>query len=374
MGNMSLAALLMFATIAILLIQSLASKWWTRHAKGRSLLAKQKFPEAVEEFQTALQEHNFARDDPRRAMLLDGLAQAVKGIGDFADAEPIAREAVQTARAAWGADSKQAALLQVNLGTVYLDLARLEDAERCFREVMDHFLLRKRNPHQVTSFCENNLGVVATLRKDHATAERYFRRAMEGIGRPGRFRSANPGLARSNLCSALAQQNKLEEAEQLAVDAIRIFHGALPKGHLWHALPLSNLAEIRLKQKQLDEAEALARDSVQIAEEALGFEHPTVAKMLHVLVKVLVAKEKWEEAETLSLRDLRLREDYLAPTHPALADSVELYAEILRRRGREEQAADLLGQSRQRQAAFRDETETAIRTGGKWQTAVKPKE
>src|SRR4051794_37621557 len=123
-GSLLRAELLFFGAVVLAVLSSLLGKWWTRHAKGRSLVIKQRFPEAAEEFQKAMQETNFADDDPRRAMLLDGLAQAIKGIGDYADAEPIAREALEVAQAAWGERSKQAAMLLVNLGNIYLDLAR----------------------------------------------------------------------------------------------------------------------------------------------------------------------------------------------------------------------------------------------------------
>ena len=78
MGQLIPAELLFFATVVLALVSTLTGKWWTRHAKGRSLLVKQKFPEAAEEFQNALEAASFSGDDPRRAMLLDGLAQAIK--------------------------------------------------------------------------------------------------------------------------------------------------------------------------------------------------------------------------------------------------------------------------------------------------------
>ncbi|MBX9678862.1 MAG: tetratricopeptide repeat protein [Gemmataceae bacterium] len=77
--------------------------------------------------------------------------------------------------------------------------------------------------------------------------------------------------------------------------------------------------------------------------------------------------EAWDEAETLCMRELRLRKDCLMPTHPDPADTVAAYAELLRRTGRPEGSADLLGQTYERQAAFRRGTDTAIRGGGRWQ-------
>jgi tetratricopeptide (TPR) repeat protein len=366
-SNLALAMILIGAAAVCLLLNAVTGTWWNRHVKGLSQINKQQFAEAAETYQQALRDNGFASDDPRRAVLLDGLGQAVKGIGDYADAEPIAREALETAKSAWGERSVAAAIMQVNLGNIYLDLARMDDAQRCYQGSMDLVHELKGDRHPLVSFCINNLGVVATMRRDHAAAEARYREALTRLGNRTLRKSPNPGLARNNLASALVEQGKLDEAEQLAMEAIEIFRRVLPAAHLWNALPRHNLAHVRLKQGRLDEAEDLSREAVAITERSLGPEHPIVAKILHVLVKVLMAGEDWDEAEKHCMRELRLREDYLAPSHPDLADTIRTYAELLRRTGRLDQAADLLGQSQERRAAFLRETDTAIRSGGRWQ-------
>ncbi|MFO0864995.1 MAG: tetratricopeptide repeat protein [Gemmataceae bacterium] len=366
-GDWVAAACLNVAAKLGLLVNAWTGKWWNQHLKALKEINKQQFAEAAETYQNALRQGGFPPSDPRRAVLLDGLAQAVKGIGDFADAEPIAREAVETAKAAWGERSVAVAIMQVNLGNIYLDLARMDEAQRCYQASMDLIRALKGDRHPLVSFCVNNLGVVATMRRDHASAEGRYREALSQMGRKAFRKTPNPGLARNNLASALVEQGKLEEAERLAMEATDLFRRVLPAQHFWQALPRHNLAQVRLKQGRLDEAEELSQEAVAMTERSLGPEHPLLAKFLHVLVKVLMARDDWDEAERLCMRELRLREDYLVPSHPDLADTVRAYAELLRRTGRLDQAADLLGQSRERKAAFLREMDTAIRSGGRWQ-------
>src|SRR5688572_9107757 len=80
-------------------------KWLTYDAKGRKALQRQQFALAAEEFRKGLEcTRSYADDDPRVAQLLDGFAQAQKGLGDYTEAESLSQQALAVQEKAWGPD------------------------------------------------------------------------------------------------------------------------------------------------------------------------------------------------------------------------------------------------------------------------------
>jgi tetratricopeptide (TPR) repeat protein len=200
---------------------------WVRHeVQGRMALAKHQFAAAEEHFRKGLAaaEH-YPDDDPRLAILLDGLGQAVKGLGKYSEAESLARQALAINERAWGPDHYRTMVTVVNLANIYLDLARFDEAASLYRRALEQVERRYGPGHRDVGICLNNLGRVFSDRERYAEAESYFRRALEIM--EARYRSTHfmVSFMSNNVGFVLAKQGKCDEAEPYAERAVRAFEG-----------------------------------------------------------------------------------------------------------------------------------------------------
>ena len=92
------------------------------------------------------------------------------------------------------------------------------------------------------------------------------------------------------LADGLGVQEKYDEAEKLAREAVKIFRRALGDSHPSFATGLSTLASILRAQNKLDEAEDLMREALGVYQRAYGPIHKFVADHLSDLSQLLEAK------------------------------------------------------------------------------------
>jgi tetratricopeptide (TPR) repeat protein len=326
-GELLASGVLLAAAAGLLLISHLFNGWVTHEGKGRKALTKQEFAAAEEEYRRGLEKsRRFADNDPRVGILLDGLSQAVKGLGDFTEAESLAQKALAVNEAAWGLNHYRTMVTVVNLANIYLELARYDDAALLYRRALERVESRYGPEHRDVAICLNNLCRVFSDRERLEEAETYYRRAYDIIAAKFRPRHFMVGFMSNNLGHVLIRLDRLDEAEPLAEHAASVFEG---REDLYDAMALGNLGLLRLKQGKLREAEELIRDGYAISKEKLGTSHPSLVHPLYYLAQVFIAQRRWEDAEEVCQRNLHLCEAYLAPTHPMLARCLEQYADLL---------------------------------------------
>src|SRR5687767_15188261 len=71
----------------------------------------------------------FGSHDPRFATSLNNLAEVLRALGKYSDAEPLYRQALDIRTAAFGRDHPHVAVSLNNLGVLLLQLARPDEAE-----------------------------------------------------------------------------------------------------------------------------------------------------------------------------------------------------------------------------------------------------
>ncbi|KAG0576800.1 hypothetical protein KC19_5G108600 [Ceratodon purpureus] len=118
-----------------------------------------------------------------------------------------------------------------------------------------------------------------------------------------------------HLAEVLRLQGKLEDAEHLILDSLRILEeGGV--GHSQQAVRrMSRLAEILVHTGKLQEAENIQRKILHILEMLQGPESLSTITAADNLATTLQALRKLDEAEELFLRCLRVRQRALSSTH-----------------------------------------------------------
>jgi len=211
----------------------------------------------------------------------------------------------------------------LSLGRVYTDLNRHEDAKR---EYLRALVIRERSvgrQHLDTAFVLYRLANLYEDHGDHAQAEPLARRALTI-----RRRHIGPDDSRllpslNLLGNVLYGLGRTKEAEDLHRRAAAISEQSQGPRNPGLAEILNNLANDLLDQSRFAEAKPLLERALQIREEQLGKEHPFVANTLNSLAILAENQGRYTDAEQLYLRSLSIRERKAGgPDHLDVADAL----------------------------------------------------
>jgi tetratricopeptide (TPR) repeat protein len=200
------------------------------------------------------------------------LGAALLGAQQFAEAEPVLRDALSRARDVWGDGHNRVAFAQQHLADALRALGRLEEAEQLAREAVAMYL---------------TLG--DEFIHPHAHAVGVFANTLAAAGR-------------------------LDQASSVQREFLASYSDALPpEDRSHHVAPL---ALHSLERKEYVEAERLIRELVAFNERNLGKDDPRVAQSLGPLGLLLVQTGRYAEAEPILRKCLALRETQLPPDSP----------------------------------------------------------
>ena len=178
------------------------------------------------------------------------------------DFDPL-HEAEQVARQAFGADSLQAALVQVRLASSMTTRGEYEDSERNFLAAIPVLEARLGKNHGSTLSALNNLGYLYHGEGDLAGAERIHRELLaRNLSKHGASHRA-VGDSYQNLASAIMHQGRFEESLPLHRKAYETFRSVLNDDNYVIAMPLLSIAYSELQLGDARAAGAAAREALE---------------------------------------------------------------------------------------------------------------
>ena len=248
--------------------------------------------------------------------------------GKYAEATPLAEEALRVAEATFGSDHKNVATALNNLALLYDDQGKYAEAEPLYRRSL---AIREKTlgpDHPDVAQALNNVAALYYTQGKYAEAEPLYRRSL--AIREKTLGPDHPDVASTlnNLAALYDAQGKYAEAEPLYRRSLAIHEKALGPDHPDVAIMLNNLAELYRDQGKYAEAEPLYRRSLAIREKTLGPDHPDVATALNNLAGLYDAQGKYAEAEPLYRRSLAIVEKTLGSDHPDVANTLSNLAEL----------------------------------------------
>ena len=188
------------------------------------------------------------------------------------DFDPL-REAEQVARRVFGADSLQAALVQVRLASSLTSRGEYDASERHFLAALPVLEAQLGPDHGSALNALNNLGYLYHRRGDLPGAERIHRELLaRKIAKYGEQHSAVAD-SYQNLGGALTHQGRYEESLPLHRKAYEIFDAALNDDNYVIAVPLLSVAYVQLRRGEPAAAEAAAREALDRLQAATAVPH-----------------------------------------------------------------------------------------------------
>ena len=151
--------------------------------------------------------------------------------------------------------------------------------------------------------------------------------------------------ATSHLAHLLYATNRIEEAEPLMRQALKINQAIFGRQHSVVATNLNNLATVLRGTGRYEEAETLMRRVLEIDKATMNGPRPSMATHLGNLAMLLTDTNRFEEAESLMRRALEIDKATLDSQHPSVAIHLNDLALLLRDCNRIEEAEPLMRQA-----------------------------
>lgn len=273
---------------------------------------------------------------------LDTLGESLRDWGDYAQAEPLHREALAIRKATLPTGHPDIAASLDYLAVLLQLTGRFDGAEALYREALTILKTALPEGHFDITNSLNNLALLLQVTGRFDEAETLHREvlAIRKTTLPARLLDITQSL--NNLAGLLQASGRFDEAESLFCEALAIRKATLPEGHPRIAQSLNNLACLLLQATdRFDEAEPLFLESLASRKTTLPEGHPDIAQSLTNLALLLYATERFDEAEPLHRKALAIRKIALPAGHPDIAASLNNLAVLIEVTGRFDEAETL---------------------------------
>jgi len=248
--------------------------------------------------------------------------------GRFTEAETLLRNCLRQAEAATGPDSFDAGRAASSLAALYNAWGKPAEAESLAVRANAIF---DRDVAGAATDRVNNRRTLASIyieQGHYDRAEALLRSLLKG---PEDRLTAG---VYNDLAAAALRQNRLADAELLALQALETAKRLLPPAHPVRAAALNNLAQSCRFQGRFLEAEKYYREAISILEDSLGRQHPETAKALTNLAAFYHQRGRETGAEDLYRRVTGIFESAYGPGDPLTLVARNELAEVLRAQGR----------------------------------------
>ncbi|MEH1809678.1 tetratricopeptide repeat protein [Nostoc sp.] len=228
-----------------------------------------------------------------------------------------------------------------NLAGIYRAIGNYTEAEPLYKQALElrKRLLGENHPAFATSL--NNLAGLYKSTGKYSKAELLYQQALELRKRLWGEHHADVAVSLNNLALLYDEQGRYDEAEPLYLQSLELEKRLVGENHLSFALILNNLALLYYHQGRYSEAEPLSQQAIELDKQFLGEENPDVATDLHNLGLIYRAQGRYSEAESLFLQSLELKQRVLQKAHPLLADTIYALGYMYREQGRYNEAEPL---------------------------------
>jgi tetratricopeptide (TPR) repeat protein len=201
------------------------------------------------------------------------------------------------------------------MGSVLIELAvaqrwagHLQQSDKNFAEALSSLNRTSNRESDAYAILLLDMGRLETIRGSIAEARTHFSSALEILTKlHGR---KHPAVAEvlSELAVTLSWENKMDEAERMAREAVLIYQN-LPKKHPDRVLADYRLAEMLLYRNKFNEAAPIYESVLKAQEELYGAKSPLLADTLGSLALVKFGQHDAQDAEKLLRRAMIIIKD-----------------------------------------------------------------
>ena len=279
------------------------------------------------------------------AMVLDKAGGMLRVNGQYSEAEPLYRQALEGRTRVLGPDHPDTLSGINNLAMCIHTQSHRSEAEPLFRQALDGRTRVLGPDHPETLSSINNLATCIKAQGRLSEAEPLYRQALEGRTRVLGLDHPSTLASVYNLAGCIADRGRRSDAEPLYCQAVEGRTRVLGPGHPDTLSGVDNLANCIASQGRYSEAEPLFRYSMEGKTHVFGPDHPDTLSSVYNLASCIEDQGRRSEAEPLYRQALEGRTRVLGPDHPSTADAGYNLANNLKQLGRVAEAAELFRQA-----------------------------
>jgi tetratricopeptide (TPR) repeat protein len=253
--------------------------------------------------------------------------------GRYAEAMPLAREALALREAALGPSHPDVAQSLNNLAQLLLAAGEYSAARPIAERVVYVNETTFGPSHPSVGASLDTLAAVLHAMGDYAGARPLAERAVRVTEAAVGANHPDMGVRLSNLGEVLRALGDLGAARAVAERALQITEAARGPDHEDVGIRLNNLAAVLEAAGEYGDAQATYERALRISEAQLGASHPTTAARMNNLAALLQETGDYAGARRLYERALVVTETALGPDHPTTANRVNNLASLLRDTG-----------------------------------------
>ena len=276
---------------------------------------------------------------PAYAQAIDNLAFVLMETGRFAEAEPLARLALEMKRTLYGQEHPETSASLNNLAYILESQRRFDEAEVAYQDSLsiNRKLLGKNHPSVAITLL--NIAFVDFARGDVRGAIKTARESLDMSRAALGPDHPDVGARASSLGYMLIEAGEYPEAGKLLDEAIAIRRKALGERHPNVGTSLALKALLELLEKRPKQAYALAEEARAITTEGLPAGSWQIALALDVEGGALMRMGRYAEAEPLMLAS---QHDLPKAPLPYLAEKSRLrLIELYHRWGKDDEVRKL---------------------------------
>ena len=291
-----------------------------------------------------------------RAQMLTVIAEGYDRLGLFAQAEPLAREALEIRKSTLRPNHPDVAFSTSLLGWIKHERGASKEAEALLREAMSLWPnTRPANPgFQARTL--NDLGIVREAAQALDEAAELYRQALDIRRRELGGSNRAVAITASNLGGILYKKGDLKGAIQVAESALVVMRRASGPDHQRSTIIQGNLAAMRAATGDWAGSEAEYRDVLARQTRVLGRQHPVTSGTIYALGSVLRSQKKYAEAETYLIEALGNFEKTFGQEHLRTSQAMVLLGGVRVSQGRAREGIPLLERALAVQRKLRGET------------------
>jgi CHAT domain-containing protein len=298
------------------------------------------------------------RNQVANAAALNNQVEALGDESKYAEARPLAEEALRIRRNLLGATHPDTLESLSNLGWIERDLRHFDVAEPLLLEAVKLRQETLGEQHPDYAYSLNVLAWLYVNQGDYARGESCFRNALSTYKLIGDEKAFDWAMNLNNLSRANWALGRYSEAEQFAREALVLRKRVLGELHPDYVDSLNNLANVLQSEGQIGESLALCKEILSI-DRKLGAEG-TAAHALHLsnLAFLYRTLGDFVNAATVSQQSLEIRRRVLDKHDPVLAFGLWNAAQLHISQGEFEEAEPLLREAMDiRHASQADQTD-----------------
>jgi len=316
------------------------------------------------------EERDLIDPEPEMADVFDKTAFVLTSMTEYGQAESFYQRALAIRRKIFGEAHPWFAVSLENLGSLYHELGKEDEAAKleeqaqgifrskienlneqfsalvhdgrygdCIPIAMEVCSLTRRVDGEASEAYAQSLNNAAFVHKQIAreyeqpeyfpVAERLYREALDVWGKVLGEDHEDYGVALNNLGELYRARGDYSAAEEYLRRALELWRKKYGETHPAYASSLNNLALLYVEKGDAAAAEQLNLQAIEIRKKTIGENHPLFAQSLNNLAKVYEEQERYADAESLLLRALNIWKHCYSPSHPealrVLSNLVQLY-------------------------------------------------